>query len=78
MEGTILGWLGNHPAPGERRLTLPHPEMHTRSFVLLPLQEIAPAWRHPVLGLGVSELLALAGAGGSGAVPVQAPPAAGS
>lgn len=29
-------------------LTLPHPRMHQRAFVLLPMKEIAPTWRHPV------------------------------
>jgi len=39
-------------------LTLPHPRLHLRRFVLEPLSEIAPAWRHPRLGLTAAELLA--------------------
>jgi len=38
-------------------VTLPHPRLRQRSFVLAPLAEIAPEWRHPVTGEGVVELL---------------------
>jgi 2-amino-4-hydroxy-6-hydroxymethyldihydropteridine diphosphokinase len=39
-------------------LTIPHPGLAGRRFVLLPLREIAPYWQHPVLNQGVGELLA--------------------
>lgn len=42
-------------------LILPHPRLHERRFVLLPLSEVAPVWRHPVSGLGLAELLAALG-----------------
>jgi len=38
-------------------LTLPHPRLHLRRFVLEPLGEIAPDWRHPLSGLSATELL---------------------
>ncbi len=37
-------------------LILPHPRLQDRAFVLVPLAEVAPRWRHPVLGLDVTEM----------------------
>ncbi|MDO5657751.1 MAG: 2-amino-4-hydroxy-6-hydroxymethyldihydropteridine diphosphokinase [Paracoccus sp. (in: a-proteobacteria)] len=43
-------------APGQ--LILPHPRMQDRAFVLKPLADIAPLWRHPLTGLSVAAMLA--------------------
>jgi 2-amino-4-hydroxy-6-hydroxymethyldihydropteridine diphosphokinase len=45
-------------------LTLPHPEMQTRRFVLEPLAEVASEWVHPVLGVSAREMLARLGRDG--------------
>ncbi len=39
-------------------LTLPHPRLHHRRFVLVPLNELVPTLVHPVLGKSIGELLA--------------------
>lgn len=69
-EGVICGWgrdrLAAHgPLPisakrgnGAGWLRLPHGLAHRRAFVLKPLQDIAPRWQHPVLGLEVRHLMA--------------------
>ncbi len=41
----------------EDDLTIPHPELHKRRFVLEPLNEIAPYIIHPVYGISVKGLL---------------------
>jgi 2-amino-4-hydroxy-6-hydroxymethyldihydropteridine diphosphokinase len=51
----LLDYAGRQ-CDGER-LTLPHPRLHERRFVLAPLAEIAPDWRHARLNLTASELL---------------------
>ena len=37
-------------------LQLPHPRMAERAFVLLPLLEVAPDWRHPKTGASIVEM----------------------
>ena len=36
---------------------LPHPRSHERGFVLLPLADVDPDWRHPVTGAAVADLI---------------------
>ena len=59
----LLDYAGRQFNVGDRqrvtgRLVLPHPEMHRRGFVLVPLAQVAPHWRHPVLGMTARSLIA--------------------
>jgi 2-amino-4-hydroxy-6-hydroxymethyldihydropteridine diphosphokinase len=52
----IVDYAGRVSAPGETPV-LPHPRMADRAFVLLPLAEIAPDWRHAVTGAAIADLV---------------------
>lgn len=58
---------------------LPHPRMHERAFVLVPLAEVAPHWRHPGNGMTVAALIAAMPPGQrvEAVAPVCAPEAGG-
>ena len=38
---------------------LPHPRLHERAFVLLPLGELCPDWVHPISGVAIQDLIAM-------------------
>lgn len=58
-KGLVLNWAANparQPKPGARPLSLPHRQAASRAFVLKPLLDVAPNWRHPVTGQSAAEL----------------------
>jgi 2-amino-4-hydroxy-6-hydroxymethyldihydropteridine diphosphokinase len=59
----------------EPGLSLPHPAIPERTFVLEPLGEVAPEWRHPLTGRSAAELLADLRASGKATAcePIEGP-----
>jgi len=58
-KGLVRRWRGGRSAfsqPGARPLVLPHPLAHERPFVLKPLLDLAPRWRHPALKQSARDL----------------------
>lgn len=54
----LLDFHGEIAAGGPGRAILPHPRMEGRAFVLRPLADLAPDWRHPRTGASIQALLA--------------------
>jgi len=75
---TVAEWmaldLGAAQSVVPPRLILPHPRMQNRAFVLLPLLDIAPEWRHPVSGHSVREMVSALPPEATGGI-VRLPPA---
>lgn len=59
----LLDFRGEIAAGGPGRATLPHPRMAGRAFVLRPLADLDPEWRHPVTGTAIVQLIAALPAG---------------
>ena len=59
----LLDYRGLVTGPGEKP-ELPHPRLHERAFVLLPLRDLAPGWRHPACGSTVERLIEALGSPG--------------
>jgi 2-amino-4-hydroxy-6-hydroxymethyldihydropteridine diphosphokinase len=53
----LIDYEGRHSLPGAWP-ELPHPRLAQRAFVLLPLADVAPGWRHPLTRQGLAELMA--------------------
>lgn len=68
----LLDYSGRLSA-GPGAPVLPHPRLHQRAFVLYPLQELAPGWRHPRSGASIGALIAALPADQQ-CMPVEAAP----
>lgn len=53
----LLDFHGEIAVGGRGRAILPHSRMTERAFVLLPLADLAPQWRHPASGLPIRTLI---------------------
>lgn len=73
---TVARWMAL-PADAQRTATpdhliLPHPRLHERAFVLVPLADVAPDWTHPMTGRCVAQMCAaLPAAERAAIVPLQ-------
>jgi 2-amino-4-hydroxy-6-hydroxymethyldihydropteridine diphosphokinase len=70
-KGITLNWSLKRkgmPRARVRPLVLPHHQLEQRPFVLRPLLDVSPAWRHPVLKLSAAELWRRVPKRGQGAV----------
>jgi 2-amino-4-hydroxy-6-hydroxymethyldihydropteridine diphosphokinase len=53
----LIDYGGLVMEPAGEGLQLPHPRAHLRGFVLLPLRDVAPGWRHPASGRTIDALI---------------------
>ena len=71
-KGLVVNWSkltsSAPPKPGARPLSLPHPQIAARAFVLRPLLDVAPGWRHPVTKESARDLWRNVSKGGQGRV----------
>lgn len=58
---TVRAWMDLPLAEQQKaapdQLILPHPRLHERAFVLVPLADIAPGWIHPITGRSVRQMV---------------------
>jgi 2-amino-4-hydroxy-6-hydroxymethyldihydropteridine diphosphokinase len=75
-KGLRVNWKkrkSGQPRPGYRPLVLPHAELERRPFVLLPLLDVAPNWRHPVSKQSAKTLWRAVSKRGQGSVLARIP-----